>query len=61
MCDPILVTLLKIQPHYGKFSRENATPAAHPHYSITCKDPPPPPSAGWYKIINHDCIDKPIW
>ena len=26
MCDPILVTLLKMRPHYSHFSRENATP-----------------------------------
>ena len=26
MCDPILVTLLKMRPHYGQSSRENATP-----------------------------------
>ena len=27
MCDPILVTLLKMQPHYSQSSRENATPS----------------------------------
>ena len=27
MCDPILVTLLKMQPYYGHSSRENATPS----------------------------------
>ena len=27
MCDPILVTLLKMQPHYTQSSRENATPS----------------------------------
>ena len=27
MSDPILVTLLKMQPHYSQSSRENATPA----------------------------------
>ena len=26
MYDPILVTLLKMRPHYGQSSRENATP-----------------------------------
>ena len=25
MCDPILVTLLKMQPHYSQSGRENAT------------------------------------
>ena len=28
MCDPILVTLLKMRPHYGQSSRENATPSS---------------------------------
>ena len=28
MCDPILVTLLKMQPHYSQSSRENATPSS---------------------------------
>ena len=28
MCDPILVTLLKMRPHYSQSSRENATPLA---------------------------------
>ena len=26
MCDPVLVTLLKLRPHYSQSSRENATP-----------------------------------
>ena len=28
MCDPILVTLLKMRPHYSQYSRENATPSS---------------------------------
>ena len=28
MCDPILVTLLKMRPHYSHSSRENATPSS---------------------------------
>ena len=28
MCDPILVNLLKIWPHYSQSSRENATPSS---------------------------------
>ena len=28
MCDPILVTLLKMRPHYSQFSRENVTPSS---------------------------------
>ena len=33
MCDPILVALLKMQPH----------PAAYPHWPLIKKCPPPPP------------------
>ena len=39
MCDPILVTLLKMQPHYSQSSRENATPS-----SDTSQQPHPPAS-----------------
>ena len=28
MCDPILVMLLKMRPHYSQSSRENATPSS---------------------------------
>ena len=28
MCNPILVTLLKMRPHYSQSSRENATPSS---------------------------------
>ena len=27
MCDPILVTLLKMRPHYSQSNRENVTPS----------------------------------
>ena len=27
MCDPIVVTLLKMRPHYSQSSRENVTPS----------------------------------
>ena len=36
MCDPILVTLMKMQPQNSQSSRENATP---PHSPITSKYP----------------------
>ena len=38
-----------MQPHYGKYSCENANPAAHPHESITRKTPPPPLLQGMVK------------
>ena len=28
MCDPVLVTLLNMRPHYSQSSRENATPSS---------------------------------
>ena len=47
MCDPILVTLLKMQPHYSQSSRENATPSSgtSPVASYREVPPPPPPRA----------------
>ena len=48
MCDPeILVTLLKMQPHYGQSSRENATPSSGTYAVASYKEvPPPPPTPG---------------
>ena len=40
MCDPILVTLLKMRPHYNQSSRENATPSSGT--SLIRKYPPSP-------------------
>ena len=35
MCDPILVPLLKMRPHYSQSSSEmRPRPAAHPHKSL---------------------------
>ena len=46
MCDPILVTLLKMRPHYSQSSRKNATPSSgtSPLTSYKAVPPPPPPS-----------------
>ena len=43
-CDPILVTLLKMQPHYSQSSRENATPPSgvSPLACYQEVSPPPP-------------------
>ena len=48
MCDPILVTLLKLLPHYSKSSCENATPSSGTSLLASCKEvpPPSPPPAG---------------
>ena len=43
MCDPILVTLLKMQPHYSQSSRENATPSSGTSPLASYKEVPPPP------------------
>ena len=45
MCDPILVTLMKKQPHYSQFSRENATPSSGTsplayYYEVLLLSPP---------------------
>ena len=41
MCDPILVTLLKMLPHYSQFSRENATPSSSTSPLASYKEAPP--------------------
>ena len=43
MCDPILVTLLKMQPHYSQSSRENATPSSGTSPLASYKEVPPHP------------------
>ena len=41
MFDPILVTLLTVQPHYSQSSCENEPyPGVHPHKPVTGKYPP---------------------
>ena len=50
MCDPILVTLLKMRPHYNQSSGENDTPSSGTFPLATYKEvptpPPPPPTPG---------------
>ena len=43
MCNPILVTLLKMRPHYGQSSRENGTPSSGTSPLASYKEVPPPP------------------
>ena len=43
MCDPILVTLLKMRPHYNHSSRENATPSSGTSPLACYKEVPYPP------------------
>ena len=42
MCDPILVPLLKMRPHYSQSSRENATPSSGTSPLASYKEVPPP-------------------
>ena len=42
MCNPILVTLLKMQPHYSQSSHENATPSSSTSTLASCKEVLPP-------------------
>jgi len=48
MCDPIVVTLLKMRPHYSQSSRKNATPSSStsPLASYKAVPPPLPPPPG---------------
>ena len=46
MCDPILVTLLKMRPHYSQSSRENATPSSGSSPLVSYKEVPPSPARG---------------
>ena len=52
MCDPILVPLLKMQPHYSQSSRENATPSSATSPVASYKEVPAPfPPRGRPKTI----------
>ena len=43
MCDPILVTLLKMRPNFSQSSRENAAPSRVTSSLASYKEVPPPP------------------
>ena len=42
MCDPVLVTLLKLRPNYSQSSRENAAPSGSTSPLASNKEIPPP-------------------
>ena len=46
MCDPILLTLLIMRPHYSQSSRENATPSSGTSPLVSYKEVPPIPPRG---------------
>ena len=45
MCEPILVTLLKMRPHDNQSSRENATPSSGTSPLASYNEVPPTPRA----------------
>ena len=53
MCDPILVTLLKMRPHYSHSSRENATPSSSTSPLASYKEVPHPPPPGTTLYDSH--------
>ena len=63
MCDPILVTLLKMQPHYSQSSRENATPSSGTSPVASYKEVPPPgaPLDTITLINNYSMSPRWIW
>ena len=42
ICNPILVTLLKIRPHFSQSGRENAAPSSGTSPLASYKEVPPP-------------------
>ena len=50
MCDPILVTLLKMRPHYSQSSRENATPSSDTSPLASYKEVRPAPKGSRFQI-----------
>ena len=51
ICDPILVTLLKMQPHYSQSSCENATPSSSTCPLPSCKGVPTSPLSQCHVVI----------
>ena len=53
LCDPILVTLLKMRPHYGQSSRKNAAPSSGTS-PLACYKEVPSPLRGKAKLRRTD-------
>ena len=51
MCDPIIVILLKMRPHYSQSSRKNATPSSGTSPLAPYKEVPPPPQGFGSSLI----------
>ena len=56
MCDHILVTLLKMRPHYSQSSRENATPVSGSSSLASSEEVPPYKLILWFKLQEFDII-----
>ena len=59
MCDPTLVTLLKMRPHYSQSSRENATPSSGTSPLASYKGVPPPPPRDIQEGDSHIQLPRP--
>ena len=60
MCDPILVTLLKMQPHSSQPSRENATPSSGTSPLASYKEVTPPgiePKRKFADVNVRNCVN----
>ena len=62
MCDPILVTLLKMRPHYSQSSRENATPSSGTSPLASYKEvrTPPPELQQWNRTTEKTTNDTKV-
>ena len=54
MCDPILVTLLKMRPHYSHSSHENATPSSGASPLASYKEVPLP------RVVSHSQLRRSL-
>ena len=55
MCDPILVILLKMRPHYSHQGRENSTPSSGRFLLVSYTEVPPPPGLKWQFSVKRFC------
>ena len=65
MCDPILVIVLKMRPHYSHYRRENATLSSATSPLASYQEVPPPP--GGFKrqeeitpLLTRSCDFNPV-
>ena len=59
MCDPTLITLLKMQPHYSQSSRENATPFSGTSPLASYKEVPHPPGLFPDYMVENEGMGSP--